>query len=142
MSTNSGSTSVRRLDGPLEVDRIKPGRVVVEELVSPVRKPFLPGVTSEAYFGQGTPVLGVRVRGYSDGLPIAYRARRLTEVAESRAVAIVVMTDEAISSWERAGLRCEYVPYGAPEELEMEQDIVDLWGIDLVMNYDEALSID
>jgi len=142
MSSKSSKTSQPRLAQSPEVDRIKPGRIDVEGLVSRTRKPFLPGATSEAYFGSGTPVLGVRIKGISDRSVIAYRARRLIEVAQSRSVAIVVLTNTQISPWVRAELQCEFVPYGAAQETEMEQDIIDLWGIDLILDYDDALQID
>jgi len=142
MSTKKSKASQQKLEQSPEVDRIKPGRIDVKELVSPTRKPFLPGATSEAYFGTGTPVLGVRVKDVSDRSVIAYQARRLAEVADSRSLAIVVMTNRQISPWVRAELQCEFVPYGTAQESEMEKDIVDLWGIDLILDYADALQID
>jgi len=123
------------------VDRARLGAIVTGCLVVEQRRPFLPGVTSEVFFGEGKPVLGARFRGPLEGGPLSYCARRIVEVEQSRSLAIVVMTNGRLSPWSRAGIRCEFVPYGAADETFLEQDIVDLWGIDMVMEYGEVLRI-
>lgn len=143
----SGNADTRDKAGPVlggarEVDRSLHGRIAAEDLVETKRRAFLPGTTSEAYFGKGVPVLGARISEVLSVPEISYRARRLLEVAQSRNVAIVVMTAGRLAPWERAGLRCEHVAYGTEYANELEEDIVQLWAIDLVMDYEDVLKID
>jgi len=126
---------------PVEVDGVARGKIVTGLLAGGERRPFLPGTSAAAFFGEGKPVVGIRLEQEPERDRIAYYAQRLTEVAESRNLAIVVMTAGQLSPWARAGLPCEFVPYGSAEKEDLERDIVELWAIDLVLSYEEAINM-
>lgn len=122
-----------------DIDRRARGSVISERLSRGDQPDFLPGVSSEVYFGEGKPVLGVRCLDACDAAELAYRAHRLTELAACRSLAVVVLTGFAMTPWERHGLRCEFVPYGRDNADIFEASVAQLWDIDMVLDYADVL---